>query len=205
MIAALDTRIEKSTLRAAFAADVSRRYLDQGSVVSPGQAVLQLLEKGNLQAEVGVPLAQTHSLITGQMLVVQHAGDEYPARLLSIGRAIDAVTRTVKLKVSLPAEAAAVDGDLLFLSLYDHRQQAGFWLPATSLSGTVRGMWNVLVLVPEPQPDRFLLERRSVEILHRDGDQVFVRGALKEGEQVVSAGLHRLVAGQLVRTIEAAH
>ena len=203
MLAALDTRLEKSTLRAAYAADVARRYLDQGAVVSPGQAVLQLLEKANLQAEIGVPPAQTHSLLTGQMLAIRHAGGEYQGKLLSIGRAINPATRTVSLKVSLPAEAVVVDGDLLFLSLEELRQQAGFWLPATALLGTVRGMWNVLVLVPDAQSDRFLLERRSIEILHRHGDRVYVQGALRAGEQVVSAGLHRLVAGQMVRTIEA--
>lgn len=205
LLAALDTRLEKSTLRAAYAADVARRYLDKGAVVSPGQAVLQLLEKANLQAEIGVPPAQVYALVVGQMLTIRHADSEYQAKLLSIGRAINPVTRTVNLKVSLPAAAVAVDGDFLFLSLEEYRQQSGFWVPSTALLGAVRGLWNLLVLIPEGSLDRFVLERRSIEILHRDGDRAYVRGALQAGEQIVSAGLHRLVAGQMVRTMEAGH
>ena len=132
LMAALDTRLEKSTLRAAYPADVAKRYLDQGAVVSPGQPVLQLLEKGNLEAVVGVPPSQTAALMVGQPITVRHAGSVCEGKLLSIGRAIDPVTRTVDLKVALPGSAVAVDGDLVFLSLKEQRQQDGYWLPASA-------------------------------------------------------------------------
>ena len=48
------------------------------------------------------------------------------------------------------------------------------------------------------------LVRHDVEVLHPDTDQVFVRGALIDGELVVARGLHRLAPGMTVRRMEAA-
>jgi hypothetical protein len=40
--------------------------------------------------------------------------------------------------------------------------------------------------------------RRNVEVLHMDDAQVLVRGTLEEGDQVITSGPHRIVAGQYV-------
>ena len=58
-----------------------------------------------------------------------------------------------------------------------------------------------MALVPGEPHDCCLTERRVVEVLHTEGDQVLVRGTLQDGELVVIDGLHRIVAGQLVRTV----
>ena len=47
----------------------------------------------------------------------------------------------------------------------------------------------------------FVLEQRSVEVLHQESDRVLVRGTIKEGDRIVSSGIHRLVPGQVVRPI----
>lgn len=203
LLAALATKIEKSTLRADYAADIANLYLDKGAVVSPGQPVLQILEQGNLEASVGVPSSLTKQLMTGQEVQVSHGSQEVSARLISIGRVIDTQTRTVKLKLALSEAMEVVEGDAVFLLLDEKREQSGFWLPVTALNDGVRGMWNVLMMIPQAEPDRFILEPRSIEILHRSDGQVFVRGALEDGEQVVAAGLHRIAPGLRVRTMAA--
>jgi len=46
------------------------------------------------------------------------------------------------------------------------------------------------------------LTRRTLEVLHATEDRALVVGGLRPGEAVVAEGLHRLVVGQRVRTIE---
>jgi RND family efflux transporter MFP subunit len=205
LINALATRLAKSQLLAPYDADVGHLYLDEGAVVSAGKPVLQLLERGALEAVVGVPPQLAEGLVLEQGLWLDYAGQRVEGRLLSIGRTIDPVTRTVELRLHLPSELPAVDGGLVFLALQDQRQQAGYWLPASALVGGVRGMWNVLAMLPVGgEADRFELQMRSVTVLHRAGERVYVSGPLADVAQVVGSGTHRVVQGQVVRTEEAA-
>jgi hypothetical protein len=48
-----------------------------------------------------------------------------------------------------------------------------------------------------------VVERRDVELLHSDGDRVYVRGTLSADETVVARGTHRLVHGQRVQVTNA--
>ena len=44
----------------------------------------------------------------------------------------------------------------------------------------------------------YTLDRRLIEVLHQEGDRVFVRGDLDSGERVVIEGLQRVLPGQRV-------
>jgi multidrug efflux pump subunit AcrA (membrane-fusion protein) len=107
-------------------------------------------------------------------------------------------------------------GNLAELRLSKEVAAEGFWLPLTALSEGMRGLWQALVVEPEPDTAaddevgqveasaqassrRGRLVSRSIQVLHTDRERVFVRGALQPGDLVVTAGLHRLVPGQWVQ------
>ena len=84
------------------------------------------------------------------------------------------------------------------------RPAAGFWLPLTALTESSRGLWACFVVDAlgdgrGGSAATHTLARRELEVLHTDGNRVYVRGTLQDGEQVVSEGLQRLVPGQRVR------
>jgi hypothetical protein len=58
-------------------------------------------------------------------------------------------------------------------------------------------LWSVYALAPGE--DGFNLEPRPVEILHIENDRVFLTGAVEDGAQFLSAGVHRVAPGQSVR------
>jgi hypothetical protein len=95
------------------------------------------------------------------------------------------------------------DGDLMQLTALRSVREQGFWLPRTALTEAARSLWGAYVAIPNrdrssEQQQVLRLDRRQVEVLHVDGDRVFVRGAIADGDRVVTEGLHRLVPGQLV-------
>lgn len=109
-------------------------------------------------------------------------------------------TRTVDVILESPDENLR-DGDLVSIPVETTVRAGGFWLPRMALAGSARGLWSCYVAQPagEGAPTGLRrVERRELEILHQDGDRVFVTGGLREGEHVVTSGVHRLVAGQLV-------
>jgi hypothetical protein len=91
------------------------------------------------------------------------------------------------------------DGDLVDVLIPREIAEAGFWLPRSALTESVRGLWATYALEPTDTADVYLVARRQLEILHQSGDRLFVRGAVQDGEQIVQGGLHRIVPGQRVR------
>jgi multidrug efflux pump subunit AcrA (membrane-fusion protein) len=78
------------------------------------------------------------------------------------------------------------------------QRDAGFWLPVEALTRGDRGLWSVLAVNTGEEAGSAVVERRDVELLHSDGDRVYVRGTLSADETVVARGTHRLVHGQRV-------
>jgi hypothetical protein len=81
-------------------------------------------------------------------------------------------------------------------------KENGFWLPIKALVRGKRGLWSCYVAEPDSDsPQRSLVVRRDVEILHNESDSVYVRGTLSDGDQVIIDGIHRVTAGQLVTSM----
>lgn len=197
-LAANQTRLDKSLLRAPFDAVVSRRYADVGAVVDAGTAVLRLLEDAPMEARIGLPIRLLGQLAVGETVDLQTARTNQLGTVLTIGSDVDNNTRTVPIRVQLPAEAPMVDGELIDLCLPETVQTPGFWIPMTALTDGLRGLWKVYVLVPDDKTEKYRLEARDVQIIHADLKRVFVSGALSDGERIAKAGLQRLVPGQVV-------
>lgn len=203
-LGALHLDLDKATLKAPFAGVVSERFLDEGVVVAPGQAVLRLVESSRPEARIGVPAAVTADLKIGQELTVESLGAEYVGRVTGVLPELESATRTatVVLAVEPGPEASLIPGQVARLSLASDEKVSGFWLPVGSLTPGVRGLWSCLALAPAEAEgsDAFQLETRQVEVLHNEGERVLVRGALQPGDRIVSGGANRVTAGQLVRS-----
>lgn len=196
----LSIRLTQSSLIAPYAGKVSQRFMDEGAVVSAGQPVLQVMEGASRQAWVGVPAQFAVGLQAGEPLSLVLNGKAISAELVAIGNNLDNASQTVNLRLTLPAGTAAADGELLYLDLPERRQQAGFWVATGSLTTGVRGLWNVLVMMPDAASGQYRLEARSVEVLHMEGNRAYISGAIKNGETVVASGSQRFAIGQIVRS-----
>jgi RND family efflux transporter MFP subunit len=200
-LAANQTRLDKSRLRAPFDALVSRRYVDVGTVVDAGTAVLRLLEDAPMEAHIGLPIRLLAQVTVGEEVDLQTAYSKVAGAVLTISPDLDSNTRTVPIRIGLPQQAPLVDGQLIDLRLSETVKKSGFWVPMTALTDGLRGLWNVYVLVPNDTDDetkRYRLEARDVQIVHADLQRAFVSGALADGERIVASGLQRLAPGQVV-------
>ncbi|NJO46785.1 MAG: efflux RND transporter periplasmic adaptor subunit [Oscillatoriales cyanobacterium RM2_1_1] len=205
-IAEIEILIEKNILRAPFPGTVSLRYLDEGTVVSPGQAVVRLVEDSRLKARIGVPPSVISRLTPGRQYPVEVNGDTYDATVLSILPELDSATRTQTAILALPP--TVVPGAIARLEIDRSQSTEGYWLPTSALVRGERGLWACYALVAIPGPEEELprgtaqIERRTVEVLYTEGDRSLVRGMLQPGDQVVKTGTQQFVPGQFVRGVE---
>ncbi|MEM7588038.1 MAG: efflux RND transporter periplasmic adaptor subunit [Acidobacteriota bacterium] len=208
-IESVDVELEKSILQAPYAAVVAARWVDEGEVLPAGQAVLRLLEANRLEARIGVTPEQAAKLSPGDPATLTVRDRQLTARVKAVLPEREVRTRTVSVLLTLEDDAEsssanltgsgpARSGDLAELVLSQPVAEAGFWLPSSALSEGVRGLWSCYVVELDEADGGFRVARRDVEVLHTETDRVFVRGTLQAGDQLVTAGVHRLVPGQRV-------
>lgn len=194
-LAAARVALDQTRIHAPFDATVQARYLDEGTQAGPGSRVLRLVELGHTEAHVGVPESVLARLDETGTHGVRWQSQRYPARLRAVLPEVDAETRTLTAVFQLESDAIPL-GAVVELELQSRIEAAGYWLPVTALTESDRGLWAVFVI-----EDGGLLTRRLVEILHAESDRAYVRGTLRDGEQVVRTGVQRLVPGQRVTPV----
>jgi RND family efflux transporter MFP subunit len=206
---AIEIELEKSVLRSPFSGRVSQRLVDEGVVVSVGQSVLRLVEGGELEARIGVPVDMANRLTVGSPQSVQVGNQSYSAQVTALLPELDTNTRTVTIVLQFNPESDMAIGQTAQLLISDTQPEDGYWLPATALVPGDRGLWSVYVVNEKRDATEaegiYEVARRDVEVLHTEGDdsstqeqRVFVRGLLQPGERAITSGTHRIVPGQSV-------
>ena len=194
---ALDIDIDKSTLRAPFAGRLAARYLDEGAVVSPGAAVLHLLESSRPQARIGVTPEAARRIYAGTAFSLTADGQALEASLTATRADIAPETRSIELLFDLAERHDVPFGEVVELRLAREVHEAGFWLPLAALYESEKGLWSVFTLVEED--GETLVGREAVEVLHAEDGRAFVRGTLPTAAEVVVGNAERVVPGQRVR------
>ena len=187
----VEVNVQKLVIRAPYTGTIQSRLIDEGSIVSPGQTALVLVESGKSEARVGIPETMVQHLkqnVTYEFKVNQQA---VRGSLKAVLPQIDEETGTVTAIFNL-------DGDRLFtgslteMTMRVEVREPGFWVPLNSLAESQRGLWSLLVVKDN------IVESRLVEVLHRGADAVYVRGTISDGDLIVASGTSRVVPGQSV-------
>ncbi|MEM6590627.1 MAG: efflux RND transporter periplasmic adaptor subunit [Cyanobacteria bacterium P01_C01_bin.73] len=203
-IADLDIDLSKSTLKAPFAGIVSARQVDEGVVVGAGQSIVRLVEAAAPEARVGMPETAASRLQLGSLVTVNLGEQSFSATVKSVLPEVDPNTRTQIVVFQL--EPAAIPqlnpGQTVRVELSETIATGGIWVPTQALTQDIRGLWSVLVVMPTDGGTVQQVQPTSVEILHQESDRVLVQGTLQAGDRIVADGVHRLVPGQQVKTIQ---
>jgi membrane fusion protein, multidrug efflux system len=194
---ALAVRLELAALTAPFDGVITARHLDEGAIAPPGAPVVTLVEDARLEMRVSIPAEEAARLEPGQTVPVEFAQGQAQAHLRAVTGVIEREQRAVTVIFDLEAGNGAVSGAVGRILVRTDLAERGFWAPVTALAEGRRGLWSMYVLAPEN--GAFRLEPRPVEVLHAEGDTVYVRGAVNDGDVVLAAGVSRVAPGQRVR------
>lgn len=199
-LAEIDIRLEKARIKAPFAGRVAARHLDQGSNVSPGLAVVSVVESADALFRVGLAPAALQSLPLDGSVEILIDGIPHRARLHAILPELDAATRTRTVLLRLidsDLPAYRTTGTLL---LPDTVMAQGAWIPVSALAAGPRAVWQIQVVVADR--DGLVIANESAEILFATADMAYVRGSFPDDAIYVVDGTHRVVPGQRIRISE---
>lgn len=196
----IDVELELSQLVAPFGGIVTHRYFDAGAAINAGQPVLQIIEDKVLEVRVSVTPAIAQSLNPNTTYDFTVQGQSVPVILNRVIAEVDAATRTMIAIFQVPSDLSTlVPGNIGSLTVERTMNgEEGFWVPISALAEGTRGLWTVYAVVPTADQAGWVVEQRPVVVLHAETERVFVRGVVEADENIVAAGLSRLVAGMQV-------
>lgn len=194
--------IEDGTLNAPFRGVVSKRYADEGAIVSPSESLLRLVEQDQLEVWIGLPASTATRFELGGQHVVTIDAAAFGATVKAVLPELDPATRTrhVVLKLDPKAIGRVVPSQVARMDVTEPTPSHGYWVPTTALARGDRGLWSLYVAELDDKQENAIVARRDVEVLHAESDRVFVRGTVQSGDRVIAYGIHRVVPGQLVQT-----
>lgn len=199
---ALEVQLELARLEAPYDGVITRRNADEGAVLAAGTPLFQLVEDGVLEFRVGLPVGDAAQLTAGDTYTLEAGTRQVSARLRALTGVVDTATRSVEAVFELEGGQGVVPGEVARLVLPASLDERGFWAPLTALSEGRRGLWTVYQLTNGGEG--YALEPRSVELLHTQGGQVFLRGAVDDGAMILAGGVQRVTPGQRVTPVERA-
>ncbi|MEN1727841.1 MAG: efflux RND transporter periplasmic adaptor subunit [Pseudomonadota bacterium] len=192
--------IGKAQLIAPFDGTVTRRHVDEGTVINSGAPILEIQENANLEARVGVTSDVAARLEVGMGKTIVLESDAVEA-VVSAVIPVRQQTRTVDIILEIKDAPEAIrPGDIVRVPIDYAIEQRGLWVPLNALTEGIRGLWSVFAVEQDNGAD--VVQRRTVEVHYTTAEQAFVSGALSDGDRLVIEGGSKLVPGQLVKTVE---
>lgn len=193
----LSNAMQYATLVADEAGVVTATLVEPGQVVAQGQTALRVARLNAVEAVANIPEQQLASL-PQRILSVElwsQPGSAIPGRLRELSPSADPGTRTYQAKIALDQTPPGIQ--LGMTATVTARLDRGDMVARLPISALTQRDQKPAVWVLARPADT--LELRPVAVAAYAGDLAIVAGGLKDGERVVTAGVHKLDAGQKVR------
>jgi membrane fusion protein, multidrug efflux system len=194
-----EQKLGYTTLRADEDGVVTRVMVEEGAVLSPGQKVMSIARPSELEVVFDVPDNRIDEIRTAadvQFALLSSPAALYPARVREVSPSADPVTRTYQVKTSIPNPPWNLRlGMNVAVTIPNRTNATSIALPSTALFQKDNGaaVWVV--------KKDLTLELRPVQVERYDSNRVVIKSGVQPGDQVVTAGVQKLSAGEKIRLL----
>ena len=189
-------KMEQTKIRAPFAGFIQNRFLDSGTVVSPGIPILEIIDSSGVEAHVSVPGNIIQTLEVGSKYNFSINKKIYPATLKRFTQ-MSSQGSNNRLCI-FEFETFINPGSISYLELKQTIEGQGAWVPLKSLSQGTQGLWN-LYTVTKDSSGQYLVSKQIVEIIHIEGAAAFISGTISTGDMVASGGAAKVIDSEILR------
>lgn len=187
-------------LRALHSGVITAVDAEVGQVLTAGQSLLRLAQPQVKEVVINVPenrLADIQQASAIKISLWADASQWYPGKIREISPGVDPLIRTYTVKVSLTEANTAANMGMTATVLVEHAEtQPAINIPLTALT-QIEQQASVWVFDPNTQT----VAPRAVTLAgYRENDAKITAG-LNDNEQIVTAGVHKLTPGQVVRPL----
>ncbi|NLL84306.1 MAG: efflux RND transporter periplasmic adaptor subunit [Lentisphaerae bacterium] len=199
--------LDEAFIRAPMDGVVAQRYLDPGSMVSPGMPIVRMVQMTPLRLMVSVPAHLLTALTPGKTPLVVRT-DAYPDRTFNclVSRIFPTVaqkTRTAQVEIMLDNQRNGNGNWLLLPGMYATAEismamrEGALMIPAASI---VRVLQRQVIFTVQADT----VSAVSIQTGIRSGDMVEVLEGLNEGDEFVTMGQNKLTDGSVIERVTTA-
>ncbi|MDH5456566.1 MAG: efflux RND transporter periplasmic adaptor subunit [Gammaproteobacteria bacterium] len=172
-------QLEYTVVRAPYAGIVSRRHVQLGEVVSPGQPLISGLSLHQLRVNVDVPQSMFHAIRTIGKAYAYVEDERIEAASLTFFPVADAGSNTFRVRVNLPDGAATLYPGMFIKVGFVVGETKRLLVPVDAV--VRRSELSAVYVV-----DGDTVSLRQVRLGRRYGDSIEILAGLTEGEVVAT-------------------
>ncbi|MDJ0870357.1 MAG: efflux RND transporter periplasmic adaptor subunit [Gammaproteobacteria bacterium] len=198
-VAAQQALIDKKRIRAPFAGRLGIRLVDLGEYMPPGAPIVPLEALDPIYADFSLPERELSQVQVGQAIEVRvqpFPDQTFMGRISAIDPGMDRGTRSLRLRATLPnGDETLRPGLFAEVRVKLGREDRVLTVPRTAVTYNPYGD-SVFVVVEGD--DGMTVQRRQIETGESRQGRIVVRGGLRAGDRIVSAGQVKLRNGQAI-------
>jgi len=189
-------KLEQTFIRAPFDGYIQNRFLDSGTVISPGAPILEIIDSSFVEAHVSVPSNVIEGLKEGEFYNFLIDGKIFSAKLKRFTKMSNqgSDNRLCIFEFS----TFISPGSISYLQLNQQKSATGAWVPLKSLSQGTQGLWN-LYTVSKDNNDQFKVAKEIVELIYVEGDNAYISGTISTGDMVVAGGAEKVIENEILK------
>jgi membrane fusion protein (multidrug efflux system) len=197
-IALIRAQLEKTQIRAPFSGTIGLRYVSEGSYLSPGMKIADLVNFTPVKVDFAIPERYMASVKPGNKITFTVDGytKEFEGRIYAIEPKIEQNTRSVLLRaVSTDLQTGILPGAFASIKIVLDRIPNALCVPTEAI-------------IPEMAEKRIFLVKngvaQSVPVTTglRLADRIHVLEGIQEGDTVIYAGIMQLRTGAPIQITE---
>lgn len=172
-------QLEYTVVRAPYAGIVSRRHVELGELVSPGQPLISGLSLQSLRVNVDVPQSLFHEVRTIAKAAAYANGERIEAESLTFFPVADDAANTFRVRVNLPDGAITLYPGMFIKVGFIVGETERLLIPAAAVirRSELSGVYVV---------DGDKVSLRQVRLGRRYGESIEVLAGLEQGEAVAT-------------------
>ena len=189
-------KLEQTFIRAPFDGYIQNRFLDSGTVISPGAPILEIIDSTFVEAHVSVPSNVIEGLKEGEFYNFLIDGKIFSAKLKRFTKMSNQGSDNRLFIFEFSTFISP--GSISYLQLNQQKSATGAWVPLKSLSQGTQGLWN-LYTVSKDNNDQFKVAKEIVELIYVEGDNAYISGTISTGDMVVAGGAEKVIENEILK------
>lgn len=202
-LAVLEERLDRTVIRAPFAGVLDSRFVEVGTMVSPGSRVARVLDLDPVKITGGVPERYAPDVGVGAPVQVTFdvLGDRPLEGTISyVGAAVDERNRTFPVEFELPNPGGVIKPQMVAdVSVVRRSFEDAVVVPQEAL---VRVEDGFVVFVVEGEGEELTARSREVTVGPTQRNEAVIEEGLEPGDRLVVVGQQQVASGDRVRIVK---
>jgi len=202
-LAALEERLARSVVRAPIEGILDDRFVEVGTMVSPGARVARIVDVDPVKVTAGVPERYAADVRPGAAVSVTFdvlAEPAFEGTIRYVGAAVNARNRTFPVEFTIPNPGGGIKPAMVAnVSVVRRTVEGALVLPQDAV---VRVSDGYVVFVVRSEGGAEVAESRPVTLGASQGNRVVVVDGLEAGDRLVVVGQKQVANGDRVRVVE---